>query len=107
MIFKSMETERLILKNISMEDREFIFSQFSDPVVTKYLFDREPLTDIEGADEILELYLSQQEPHLHHRWILIRKTDRIKIGTCGIHRWDQKASTAFREVVTLSLKVKK
>ncbi|KOF57516.1 GCN5 family acetyltransferase [Clostridium sp. DMHC 10] len=94
MIFKSLETERLILKNIAVEDREFIFSQFSDPVVTKYLFDREPLTDIGGADEILELYLSQPEPHLHHRWILVRKTDGIKMGTCGIHRWDQKTGTA-------------
>ncbi|MFL0251055.1 GNAT family N-acetyltransferase [Clostridium neuense] len=94
MIFKSLETERLILKNIAVEDREFIFSQFSDPVVTKYLFDREPLTDIGGADEILELYLSQPEPHLHHRWILVRKTDGVKMGTCGIHRWDQEAGTA-------------
>jgi len=90
MIFKSLETERLILKNIAVEDKEFIFSQFSDPVVTKYLFDREPLTDIKGADEILELYLSQQEPHLHHRWILVRKTDGIKMGTCGFHCWNKK-----------------
>lgn len=51
MFFCNLETERLILKNIAQEDRNFIFSQFSDDVVNKYLFDAEPLTDIIGADE--------------------------------------------------------
>lgn len=93
MIFKSLETERLILKNIAMEDRNFIFSQFSDPVVTKYLFDEEPLTDIHGADQILDLYLAQPEPHLHHRWILVRKADGIKMGTCGFHCFNKESGS--------------
>lgn len=89
MLFKDLETERLILKNISMEDREFIFSQFSNDAVNKYLFDAEPLKDIQGADEIIDFYI-QPEPRLQHRWIVIRKSDGIKMGTCGFHCWNHK-----------------
>lgn len=68
MLFKNLETERLYLKNIDISDRDFIYSQFSDDIVNRYLFDAEPLTDIEGADEIIAFYI-QPEPRFQHRWI--------------------------------------
>ncbi len=43
MSFIDIKTERLVLKNIAIDDRNFIFSLFSDDVVTKYLLDREHL----------------------------------------------------------------
>lgn len=89
MLFNSIETERLLLKNISIDDRIFIFSQFSDEVVNRYLFDAEPLTEIEGADEIINFYI-QPEPRMQHRWIIIRKSDGMKMGTCGFHCLNQK-----------------
>lgn len=92
MFFCNLETERLILKNIAQEDRNFIFSQFSDDVVNKYLFDAEPLTDIIGADQIIDFYI-QPEPRQQHRWIIIRKSDGIKMGTCGFHCWNLSAHT--------------
>ena len=87
MFFTDLETERLFLKNIDTSDKDFIFSQFSDDVVNRYLFDAEPLTDINGADEIIEFYL-QPEPRAQHRWIIIRKSDNLKMGTCGFHCWN-------------------
>lgn len=89
MLFNDVETERLLLKNIAIDDRDFIFSQFSDDIVNKYLFDAEPLTDIQGADEIINFYI-QPEPRLQHRWIILRKSDGMKIGTCGFHCWNQR-----------------
>ena len=86
MFYTSLETERLQLRSISLEDREFIFSHFSDEEVTRYLYDAEPLTEMEGADEIIQAYL-QPEPRPCHRWILIRKADGAKLGTCGFHNW--------------------
>lgn len=82
MLFKSLETERLILKNIDENDREFIFSQFSDDDVNEFLFDAEPLIDIKGADEIIEFYI-QPEPTIKHRWVIKRKVDNMTIGTCS------------------------
>jgi [ribosomal protein S5]-alanine N-acetyltransferase len=89
MFFNDIETERLSLKNIDIEDRDFIFSQFSDEAVSRYLFDAEPLTDMQGADEIITFYI-QPEPRLQHRWIIVRKSDGKKMGTCGFHCWNQK-----------------
>ena len=88
MFFKELETDRLFLKNVSKYDREFILEQFSNNEVNRYLFDAEPLTDVFGADEIIDFYM-QPEPRAQHRWILIRKGDGTKIGTCGFHCWDK------------------
>lgn len=87
MFFHDLETERLYLKNISPNDRQFIYNHFSNDDVNMYLFDSEPLTDIEGADDIISLF-TIPEPKQQHRWILIKKDDNEKIGTCGFHIWD-------------------
>lgn len=88
MFFKELETDRLFLRNISYKDRGFIYIHFSDNGVTRFLLDAEPLTDISGADEIIESFL-QPEPRTRHRWILVLKDDGTKIGTCGFHCWDK------------------
>ena len=83
----NIETNRLLLKSISVEDRDFIFSQFSDDVVTKYLYDEEPLTSMAGADEIIDSYVNSKSIGLS-RWIIVRKSDQEKMGTCGFHCWN-------------------
>ena len=88
MIFRNLETDRLFLKNISPEDRDFIFAEFSNDIVNHYLFDAEPLIDIQEADEIINFY-TQPTPRKQHRWVLVRKNDGVKVGTCGFHRWDK------------------
>ena len=88
MFFTELETERLFLKNISFNDRDFIFAEFSNDKINRYLFDAEPLTDIKEADEIINFYI-QPEPRTQHRWVLVRKSDSIKLGTCGFHSWDK------------------
>lgn len=88
MLFKELETDRLLLKNISHADRDFVFSHFSNGQVHQYLFDTEPLADIRGADALIDFYL-QPEPRGHHRWVLVKKDNGAKIGTCGFHCWDQ------------------
>jgi ribosomal-protein-alanine N-acetyltransferase len=93
MLFNHIETERLFLKNISLEDRDFIFSQFSDDVVNKYLFDCEPVTDMKEADEIITFFIQQPEPRLHRRYVILRKSDGMKMGTCGFNGWNQTECT--------------
>lgn len=65
MLFRELETDRLLLQNISSDDREFIFSQFSDEEVNRFLFDAEPFVDIHGAAEIIDFYI-QPEPKRQH-----------------------------------------
>lgn len=92
MLFRELETDRLRLKNIYGDDQEFMLSHFSGPEVNRFLFDREPLASLEEANEIIQFYL-QPEPREQHRWILVRKEDGIKIGTCGFHCWNRTKKT--------------
>ena len=91
MFFKELETDRLYLKNLTWDDTAFIFAQFSNDQVNRYLFDAEPLTDLQGAEEIIQMFV-EPEPRPHHRWVLIRKADGAKLGTCGFHCWDPGAA---------------
>jgi len=70
MLFKGLETDRLILKNISPEDNEFIYTLFSNDQLNKYLFDAEPLANIQEVNEIIGFY-TQEEPREQHRWVLV------------------------------------
>ena len=89
MFYKELETERMYLKNIGKEDREFILHQFSDETINRYLFDAEPISNLEEADEIISYY-RQREPRGHHRWILVNKFNGTKMGTCGFHGFHKK-----------------
>ena len=93
MLWKELETERLILKNISKDDHDFVLGHFSDSNVVKYLYDAEPMKDMVEAYELIDSYL-EPEPRGHHRWVLVRKSDGIKLGTCGFHCLD----TAQRKI---------
>lgn len=88
MFFAELETDRLFLRNISREYREFIFRQFSSEAVNRYLFDAEPVQTMAEADELVDSYLLP-EPRTHHRWILVLKDTGEAIGTCGFHCWDR------------------
>jgi len=88
-LFTDLETERLLLKNIGLDDQEFILSQFSNDTINRYLFDAEPMTCLDDAIELINFYI-QAEPRLQHRWIIVSKSGQEKFGTCGFHCWNQK-----------------
>jgi ribosomal-protein-alanine N-acetyltransferase len=78
LVFKELQTDRLFFKYISSDDSDFIFTVFSNDDVNRYLYDAEPLTDISGADDIIDFYL-EPEPRNQHRWVLADFTVGIKI----------------------------
>ena len=86
-MFKEIETERLWLKNICYEDIEFIFEQFSNDDINRYLYDAEPMKELSEAQELIDFY-TVSELKSQHRWILVRKLDGAKLGTCGFHCWN-------------------
>lgn len=87
-----LDTPRLRLKPMDEGDRGFVLSVFSNPAVTRYLFDEDPITGMEGAERIIRLYIAP-EAKGQHRWILVRRADGVKMGTCGLHQWDEAART--------------
>jgi ribosomal-protein-alanine N-acetyltransferase len=96
-LFRDLETQRLTLRNICAVDADFIFEQFSDPAVCRYLYDEEPYTQKAQAVELIEFFC-QPEPRNQHRWIVVRKSDGVKMGTCGFHHWnrdERRAETGY------------
>jgi len=87
-VFVNIETERLHLACIDQSDREFIFEEFQNDFINQYLYDAEPMTDIEQADDLIDFY-TMQEPRNQNRWVLIHKLENKKMGTCGFHFWDR------------------
>lgn len=86
MIFHNLETERLFLRSVSYEDVEFLAEHFTNEDVNRHLYDEQALKDFADAEGLVEFF-SQPEPRTYHRWILVRKCDGAKIGTCGVHCW--------------------
>ena len=83
MNYPRLETERLYLRELTLDDAPAVQVHFSDPEMTEFM-DIDPCTDLESAREIIAY-------HLHDtgvRWgIFYRQTDAL-IGTCGFHCWD-------------------
>lgn len=86
-MFTNIETKRLVLKCIDYGDRDFIFEEFQNDFINRYLYDEEPMTDISQADELIDFY-TMVEPRKQNRWVLIDKTTNTKLGTCGFHLWN-------------------
>lgn len=80
--FPRLETDRLILREISQDDRYGIFRNFSDRDVAKWFFE-EPYTRIEQADEIIQAFKNEFEQGEGLTWAITLKGSNEFVGTCG------------------------
>ena len=91
-----LETERLILREITMEDREAIFQNYSAEENTRYIM--EPFTSLEQADETIQYFQDCYQKDQAIFWGLTLKDDPTLIGTCSldsISLSDQHAEIAY------------
>jgi RimJ/RimL family protein N-acetyltransferase len=78
-----IKTERLLLRNFTIEDAQLIYELNLDPDVIRYTYD--PIKDIEQALEILEqVILPQYVLYNHGRWAVHLKPQLEFIGWCGL-----------------------
>jgi ribosomal-protein-alanine N-acetyltransferase len=84
---KNKDLTSKFLKCIDHGDRDFIFEEFQNDFINRYLYDEEPMTDISQADKLIDFY-TVAEPRNQNRWVLIDKTTNVKLGTCGYHLWN-------------------
>lgn len=78
--FPSLETERLHLRILTLQDAEVVCKHFSDEEVTRFM-DIEPCRNIKEAEEIIRFHLEDSGC----RWGLFDKNNNSFIGTCGYH----------------------
>ncbi|KGE18415.1 GCN5 family acetyltransferase [Paenibacillus wynnii] len=80
--YPNIETERLFMRELTLDDVEAVYKHFSYPEVTRFM-DIEVCKDLREAEEIIAF-------HIHDsgcRYGLFNKENDELIGTCGFHCW--------------------
>ncbi len=80
--FPELHTNRLLLREIKLEDTAGLFALFSDPQITEFM-DIDPLKSESEAADIIEFHFNDSGC----RWGLFDHETGTLIGTCGYHRW--------------------
>ena len=76
-----LETERMSLRRLTMDDVDNMLGIYSDPVAMEHF----PSTrDRDGTIEYLERTLARYEEDGHGFWACIRKSDGEYLGNCGV-----------------------
>ena len=85
--FPRLETERLVLRRMTLDDAEFYLRHFSDPDIVELTAFEGP-RDIEAARaELLAYCIENFDRNTGIRWGISLKPDPALIGTCGFHQW--------------------
>jgi len=82
-----LETERLILRAIGLDDRHALFENYSDPEVAKWFFDQ-AYTQIEQADQLIHEWIKKAEGGSGLTWAILIKESGAFAGTCGYESFD-------------------
>jgi RimJ/RimL family protein N-acetyltransferase len=84
-MYTSFETERLILRPTSEEDAAFMVELFNTPKWLAYIGDRNVRT-LEQAETYVKARITKQfETHGYATYTVIRKSDGLKMGNCGLY----------------------
>ncbi|AWB45594.1 GNAT family N-acetyltransferase [Paenibacillus sp. CAA11] len=92
-MFPVLETERLRLREVTLEDADGLFACFSNDQVTRY-YGQEPLQHIEQAEKLVEHFANLYNDTRGIRWGIERKEIQGIIGTLGYHAWSPKHKRA-------------
>jgi ribosomal-protein-alanine N-acetyltransferase len=87
--YPRMETSRIVLRALRLDDAEFILREWGDLVVTHFMTDEEPLKTLEEATERLQPLQTPEKMPGFRWWGIEIKSEGCLIGTCGYCRWDK------------------
>jgi ribosomal-protein-alanine N-acetyltransferase len=81
-IHPTVETERLILREISHNDTAAIFRNFSDPDVANWFFEK-PHSTMKQTIKVIDNFIFKFKQGEGLTWAITLKEDGQVIGTCG------------------------
>ena len=90
--FPQLETERLLLRETTLQDAKAVFAIFSKPDVTQF-HDLDTFTSIEEAIAVIGRRAKRFERGEGIRWGIARKQDNVLIGSCGF-TWNSQEQAA-------------
>ena len=65
--FIALQTDRLILRRLTIKDSDFIFQHYHNPRVTQYFLNEPLVANYEQAQAIIKSYL-EPEGKTYNRW---------------------------------------
>ncbi len=80
--FPLLKTNRLILRQLTVDDKHAILRNFSDAAVTRWFFD-EPFTELEQAEELIAEFNEHFLAETGITWAITLHGDNDVLGTCG------------------------
>lgn len=92
-MFPTLETDRLLLRELTNEDAEGVFACFSNEDVTRF-YGQETLKSIEEAKKIVDFFSKSYIEKRGIRWGIERKETKGIIGTIGFNNWLSKHKRA-------------
>lgn len=92
-MFPILETERMLLREISIDDADRIFSCFSNEEVTRY-YGQETLKSIEQAKTFVDFFATNYKEKKGIRWGIEIQGEPGIIGTIGFNAWSPKHKRA-------------
>ena len=92
-----IESERLIFRRIEQADFEFFARIHADPIVARYLGNGKPRS-IQETHELLERYFETYKSLELGPLAVLRKSDGVLIGRCGLSDMALEVNTASGEL---------
>ncbi len=87
--FPTLETERLVLREITPDDAEALFAIHGNAEAMRW-FGNDPMPTIEAAHETIAAFDGwRRTPNPGHRWCVQLKSAPDLIGTCGLFKWNR------------------
>jgi RimJ/RimL family protein N-acetyltransferase len=87
-VVKVVETDRLILRRISLDDAGFILGLLNDPSFLRHIGDKGVRTLEDARKYILTGPVASYERHGFGLYLVLRKEDGASIGICGLLKRD-------------------
>lgn len=87
--FPILKTNRLTLREITVEDCRAIYEYLSDEEVMKF-YGMSPLKSEKEALEEIDWYNNIYESKTGFRWGITLQNENKVIGSCGFHNWDKR-----------------
>lgn len=82
--YKTFETPRLILRPCEEKDYRFIYQLLNSEKWLQYIGDRGVYSEDEARTYIREKMYPQLKKEGYGNYVVVRKTDNTKMGTCGL-----------------------
>ncbi len=89
----TLETERLVLRKMTLDDAGAVFAYASDPEVTRYVI-WETHRSLEDSRAFLDLVARKYEGGGEPDWGIVYKGDGRFVGTCGFVNWSPEHARA-------------